>query len=146
MQPGIFAKTFVRPTVEEVFDAVARHGLRCVQFNFACAGLPSLPEEIDPPLATRIRKAASERRIGIAAISSTFNMIHPDVKERRDGLRRLNVIAGRCGEVGASLLTLCTGTRDPQNMWRSHPDNDSTEAWRDLLVTMKKALTIADKH
>jgi len=31
-------------------------------------------------------------------------------------------------------------------MWRRHPDNDSPEAWRDLTVSMTKALTIADKH
>ncbi len=37
MRLGIFAKTFTRPTVEEVFDAVRAHGLRCVQFNLSCA-------------------------------------------------------------------------------------------------------------
>jgi sugar phosphate isomerase/epimerase len=146
MQLGIFAKTFMRPTVEEVFQAVARHGVHCVQFNFASAGVPSLPAEIDPLLATRIRKAASERRVAIAAISGTFNMIHPDVGERREGLRRLNVIAGACAEIGANLVTVCTGTRDPANMWRFHPENGSIGAWRDLLATMKKALTIAAKH
>ena len=31
-------------------------------------------------------------------------------------------------------------------MWRHHPDNDSPEAWRDLVVTMTKALTTANKH
>jgi sugar phosphate isomerase/epimerase len=146
MQLGIFAKTFTRATVEEVFQAVARHGVHCVQFNFASAGVPSLPAEIDPLLATRIRKAASEHRVGIAAVSGTFNMIHPDIAERREGLRRLNVIAGACAEIGTNLVTLCTGTRDAANMWRFHPENDSAGAWRDLLVTMKKALTIAAKH
>ena len=48
MRLGIFAKTFSRPTVEGVFDAVREHGLNCVQFNMACAGLPSLPDHIAP--------------------------------------------------------------------------------------------------
>ena len=146
MQLGIFAKTFACPTVEEVFDAVAKHHLRCVQFNFTCAGLPSLPDEIELELAKRIRKSAAERRIAIAAVSGTFNMIHPDVKRRRDGLHKLGVIAAACEPIGATLVTLCTGTRDPVNMWSHHPDNDSPEAWRDLTVSMTKALTIADKH
>ena len=51
MRLGIFAKTFARPTLEETLDAVAGHGLACVQFNMACAGLPTLPEEIEPELA-----------------------------------------------------------------------------------------------
>ncbi len=136
MKLGIFAKTFARPTVEEVFDAVARHRLRCVQFNFASAGLPSLPERIEPEQLDRIRDAAEERRIAIAAVSGTFNMIHPEARRRREGLRGLGVVASACARLGASLVTLCTGTRDPLDPWRRHPDNDAPEAWRDLQVTM----------
>jgi sugar phosphate isomerase/epimerase len=146
MIPGIFAKTFTRPSVEEVFAAVAKQHLRCVQFNFACAGLPSLPDAVEPALLERIRKSAAERRIEIAAISGTFNMIHPDPRQRRDGLRRLGVIAGACAGLGAEIITLCTGSRDAENMWRRHPDNDSSAAWRDLHVTLTKALTTADKY
>lgn len=146
MTLGIFAKTFARPTVDEVFRAVAKLHLRCVHFNFACAGLPSLPDEIEPALAKHIRKAAAEHRLAIAGVSATFNMIHPDAARRRDGLHKLGVIAGACESLGTSLITLCTGTRDPEAMWRHHPQNDSPEAWHDLLVTMTKALTLADKH
>jgi sugar phosphate isomerase/epimerase len=146
MQPGIFAKIFARPSVDEVFDAVARLHLRCVQFNFACAGLPSLPENVTPETCARIRKSAAAHRIAIAAVSGTFNVIHPDAAQRRDGLRKLGIIAAACESIGTGLITLCTGTRDPQDMWRPHPDNDSPEAWRDLMVAMTKALTIADKH
>src|SRR6185436_2860859 len=102
---GIFAKTFVRPSVEGVFDAVAQHGLRCVQFNFSSAGLPTVPEAVDPPLVERIRRAA--RSLSIAAVSGTFNMIHPDARHRRDGLRRLTLLARACAELGAPVLTLC---------------------------------------
>jgi sugar phosphate isomerase/epimerase len=146
MQPGIFAKTFARPTVEEVFAAVARHRLHCVQFNFACAGLPSLPDLIEPELADRIRRSAAEHCINIAAVSGTFNLVHPDGKQRRDGLRKLGVIAGACERLGTRTVTLCTGTRDPEDLWRPHPDNDAPGTWRDLLVSVTEALTIADKH
>lgn len=143
---GIFAKTFNRSAIEEVFDAVAAHGLRYVQFNFASAGLPSMPDLIEPHFVECIRKAAAERRIAMVAVSGTFNMIHPDVQQRRDGLRRLNTIASACEGLGTSVVTLCTGTRDPNDMWRRHADNDSPEAWRDLLVTLTDALTIADQQ
>jgi sugar phosphate isomerase/epimerase len=146
VQLGIFAKTFARPTVEEVFDAVAGHGLRCLQFNFACAGLPSLPDQVEPALLDRVRKAATERRLTLAAVSATFNMIHPDPQQRRAGRRRLDVIAGTCARLDTRLVTLCSGTRDPEDMWRRHPDNDSPAAWRDLRTALNKALTTADKH
>lgn len=146
MTPGIFAKTFARPSVGEIFRAVAKLHLRAAHFNYACAGLPSLPDEIDPALADRVRKSAAEHRVAIVGVSGTFNMIHPDAQQRRDGLRKLEVIAGACEHLGTKLITLCTGTRDTENMWRHHPENDSPAAWKDLRIAMTKALTIADKH
>ncbi len=145
MRLGIFAKTFVRPTLEETLDAVKAHGLDCVQFNMSCAGLPTLPERIDAELCDRIRMALADRHITMAAVSGTFNMIHPDRQERRDGMRRLQVLAQACPRMGTRIITLCTGTRDPDNMWRWHPDNDTPAAWQDLMDIVYEALDIAEK-
>jgi sugar phosphate isomerase/epimerase len=143
---GIFAKTFPRPTLEENLDAVRSHGLGVVQYNLACAGLPSLPERIEPRLAQQIGAAAASRRITIVAVSGTFNMIDP-VKERRDaGMRRLGQLAGACALLGTKIITLCTGTRDPDDMWRGHPANGRPDAWTDLLAAMEQALAIAEQH
>jgi len=143
---GLFARTFPRPAVEQVFDAVAAHGVSSLQFNFACAGLPSLPESLEPGLLERIRRAAGERGLALAAVSGTFNMIHPAPAQRQDGLRRLEVVAGACAALGTQVVTLCTGTRAPEDMWRHHPDNDTQEAWRDLLHSLTSALQIAERH
>jgi sugar phosphate isomerase/epimerase len=145
MRLGIFAKTFARLTVEAVFDAVRAHGLTCVQFNMACAGLPSLPERIDEELSERIRRAAAERGITLGAVSGTFNIIHPDPERRRVGLQRLRVLAGACRRLGVPVVTLCTGTCDPEDMWRRHPDNDSPAAWRDLLDSLRVAVQTAEE-
>jgi sugar phosphate isomerase/epimerase len=143
MRLGIFAKTFVRPTFDETLDAVGRHGLDCVQFNMTCAGLPALPDKIDPGLCKAIREALAARRIHMAAVSGTFNMIHPVPSIRRDGLNRLRTLAGACEALGTQIVTLCTGSRDPHDMWRRHPDNDSAQAWKDLLASMEEAIRIA---
>jgi sugar phosphate isomerase/epimerase len=143
---GIFAKTFPRPTLEENLDAVRAHGLGVVQYNLACAGLPSLPERIEPHLARQIHAAAAARGITIAAVSGTFNMIDP-IGERRDaGMRRLGQLAGACALLGTKIITLCTGTRDPDDMWRGHPANGRPDAWADLLVAMEQALVLAEVH
>jgi sugar phosphate isomerase/epimerase len=143
---GIFAKTFPRPTPEENLDAVRRHGLGVVQYNMACAGLPSLPERITPGLARRIDAAASSRGIALAAVSGTFNMIDPVSERREVGLRRLGELAGACALLGTDVITLCTGTRDPDDMWRGHPANARPDAWADLLAAMERALAIAEEH
>lgn len=143
---GLFARTFPRPTIEEVFAAAAQYGVDCVQFNFACAGQPSLPDRLDPTLLERIRRAAQLHHLSLAAVSGTFNMIHPDPAQRRAGLARLEVIGAACPLLGTRVVTLCTGTRDPQDMWRPHPDNDTQEAWQDLLGSLRQALATADRH
>jgi sugar phosphate isomerase/epimerase len=145
MHIGIFAKTFQRGSFLEVFEVVSAHGLRCVQFNMACAGLVSMPDQIDLELMRAVRETASRYGIGIAAVSGTFNMIHPDARQRSEGLRRLRVLAEACAGLGTSVITLCTGTRDAENMWRRHPDNDTREAWRDLLASMEEAVAIGEK-
>jgi hypothetical protein len=40
---GIFAKTFSRPSLEEILDAVVAHHLYETQFNMSVVGLPSMP-------------------------------------------------------------------------------------------------------
>ena len=146
MRLGIFARTFSRPTVEGVFDAVKEHALNCVQFNMACAGQPTLPDHISPSLATRIRDASMNRGLEIAAVSGTYNMTHPDPEVRRADLRRLRTLASACHGMGTSVITLCTGTRDPEDMWRWHPENASSQAWSDLLFSMEAALRIAEEE
>jgi sugar phosphate isomerase/epimerase len=145
MRLGIFARTFTRPTLEATLDAVRVHGLDCVQFNMACAGLGAMPERIDEEECRRIRHAVGERAITLAAVSGTFNMIHPEPRRRQDGLRRLRALAEACPQIGTSVITLCTGTRDPEDMWRRHPDNDTAAAWHDLLAVMREAVGIAEE-
>lgn len=146
MTPGIFARTFVRSSVEEVLAAAALPGLRCVQFNFACAGLNPLPEHCPDSLLERIRQAAAARGLAIAAVSGTWNMAHPHPAERRAGLRALPTLLEAARRLEAPVVTLCTGSRDPVNMWRAHPDNDTPAAWKDLTATLEPALAMAARQ
>ncbi len=143
MQIGVMAKHLARPTLAETLAAVRSYGIHSIQFNFECVGLPTLPDEIAPELASRIRQELAAQDVSMAAVSGTFNMIHPDAARRADGLRRLRVLAAACPTLGTAVITLCTGTRDPHHMWRRHPDNDTPEAWRDLLAAMEQAVVSA---
>lgn len=146
MKLGIFAKTFVRPSLEQTLDAVRDNGLDVVQFNMSCAGMSSMPARLDPEIASRVGKESKARGITIAAVSGTFNMAHPERRVRREGLARLDNLAGMCEAMGTGVITLCTGSRDPDNMWRRHPDNRSAQAWNDLVSSMEAALLVAERH
>jgi sugar phosphate isomerase/epimerase len=143
MQIGILMGTFARPTLEARLDAVKACGLGCVQLSMGCAGLPAMPDEIPPELVARIRREADARGITIASLEGTFNMSHPEAEHRRTGLRRLRVLAAACQPLGTAKIHLCTGTRDRDSMWRRHADNDSPEAWRDMVACVREATDIA---
>lgn len=146
MQIGIMSGTFARATLEEALDAAANHGISCMQFNLSSAGVTKIPTHIDADLCDKVREEMGVRNIAMTALGGTYNMIHPDVQRRTDGLRDLRVLASACERLGTSVITLCTGSRDPDNMWRRHPDNDTPEAWDDLVVSMHQAIEVAEEY
>jgi len=143
VQIGILLGTFGGGTLETRLDAMKACGLDCAQVSMDCAGLPAMPDQISPELAGRIRREAAARGIRIASLQGTFNMSHPDAEHRRTGLRRLRVLAEACPQMGTGKIHLCTGTRDRDNMWRRHPDNDLPETWRDMVACVREAAEMA---
>jgi sugar phosphate isomerase/epimerase len=142
---GIFAKTFAGSSPGEVFRPAAAAGFSAVQYNMACSGLPSMPDDIPTAAAQNVGESAASSGLSIAAISGTYNMIHPDPAIRSKGHERLAALAAACRAMNTNLITLCTGTRDPEDQWRDHRENRSAAAWKDLLSSMEVAIGIADK-
>jgi sugar phosphate isomerase/epimerase len=146
MDLGIFAKTFPRPTLEQTLDAIADRGITHVQFNMSCVGLPTLPERMDEDLCVWIARCFRERGLTMAAISGTFNLCDPDSTRLAENLRRLEFLASACRWLDTRIITLCTGTRDSEDMWKWHPENVRRTTWRHLVDAIRKAATIADRH
>lgn len=145
MQLGIFARTFAGSDPAAVLAAVRAAGYSRTQYNMVCSGLPAMPDEIPDDTIDALSAAAAEGGVEILAMSATYNMIHPDPAVREAGHVRLETLAAASRGV-TGLLTLCTGTRDAEDQWRAHPDNDTPEAWRDLLTSMERAVSIAERH
>jgi sugar phosphate isomerase/epimerase len=139
MKIGIFAKTFAAQGALPVLAAVRDAGYDTCQFNLACAGLPALPDAVPPAIIAAIAEARAATGVSIAALSGTANLIHPDAAVRELGLQRLAVVIAAAAELGVPMVTLCTGTRDPDDPWRHHPGNTAPEAWADLLASLRTA-------
>jgi sugar phosphate isomerase/epimerase len=146
MNLGVMTTVLPRPSIEAVAEGVRAAGLTAVQLNLDSAGLEPLPEELDQTTARRIGAAFADRGIEVAAVSGTFNAIHPDRAYRTECARRVGRLAGRCSLLGTRVITLCTGTRHPTNMWRHHPDNDHPEAWLEMLETMMTLVEYAEEY
>jgi sugar phosphate isomerase/epimerase len=146
MQLGIFAKTFQRDSLEQTLYAIVNLGLTHVQFNLSCAGLPTLPQRLEEDYCIWIARSFRERGLTMAAISGTFNLCDPDSDRLQENLHRLGVLAEACRWLDTRIITLCTGTRDPDDMWRWNPDNVRRSTWEVLSASLGQAVRIADRH
>ena len=142
---GIFARTFPRASAGEAAAAVAAAGFGLVQLNLSAVGLPTLPgpaetSELD---FGAIGRAFEESGIGVWGLSASYNMVHPDPAVRAGQTAAAVALIGRAPELGVTAVTLCTGSRDPDNMWHRHPGNDEPSAWHDLRASLDALLPAA---
>lgn len=140
---GIFAKTFKRESAVEVAAEVKRAGFAVAHWNFAAIGRPTLAGGLPDEAFSEVRVAFEDAGLAIPSVSATFNAIGPDVERRADETRQAADLVRRARLLGADVVTLCTGTRDPQDMWRAHPGNAADAAWRDLLATLDSLMDAA---
>lgn len=104
---GIFARSFRRDTPGAVAEAVARAGYA---------------------LGTGTSPAIGRAGVGIPSVSATYNLIHPDAGLRAAQTAQAVRLIGLAPDLGAEVVTLCSGTRDPDDIWRAHPRNLATDA------------------
>ena len=123
--------------------AVGGAGYALAHWNFAAIGLSTLGEDVDDTCVTTVRDAFDAAGVRIPSVSATYNVIHPDVALRADQTAAAVRLIGLVPALGADVVTLCTGTRDPENMWRDHPDNALDDAWTDLRRTLDILLEAA---
>ena len=67
MRLGIFAKTFPGVGPEPVLRAVAEAGFETAQYNFACSGLPSMPDSVAPEAAAEVARASASSGVSATA-------------------------------------------------------------------------------
>jgi sugar phosphate isomerase/epimerase len=146
MKLGIFAKTFEASRPDVALAAARAAGYEAVQYNMACSGLDALPMEVPEIVAQAVQIAARHSGVEIAAVSATYNMIHPDPLEREKGRKSFAAIGAAARTIGTGLLTVCTGSRDPQNQWHYHPDNDTPDAWSEMCREFALVLPIAEQY
>jgi sugar phosphate isomerase/epimerase len=134
------------PGLAQNLDAMAAAGGVGSQFDLASAVGTTFPDDLSDEQIQAIRDGFIQRRIELSALSGTYNMIDPDPQKRAVGEKSLAKLIAWAPQLGTKIVTLCTGSRDPESMWRRHPDNDKDDAWADLLVQVESAVRTAERH
>ncbi len=144
MQVGTMSGTFQRPTLEESLDASLEHDIRHLQFNWGSAHPSgSLPEVIDE-IAIYAGAEFKKRDMVVAAVAGNANMVDIDPENRQKAIDKVLMIIPACARIGTNVIATCTGSRNPESMWRDHPDNQSAETWKTLRNTLEQILPAAE--
>ena len=146
MKVGVFAKTFEGEDPDTVLTACKAAGFDAVQYNMSCSGLAPLPGSISDEIADQIGVASDRAGVTVAAVSATYNMVHPDEAQRRAGRRGFRAIAAAAGRMGTNLVTVCTGSKDERDQWLHHKANGNPETWTEMCREFEVILGVADQH
>ena len=139
---------------EVLFAKMKERGFEAVQFAFSSIaeteftpnGQIEIPAVIPSAAIQAVRENAEKYGIPVEVINGTFNMAHPDRGIREEGIRRFEILCRAAKELGAKYISLCSGTRNADHLWSPHPDNDTQEAWNDMLDTVSRCTKIAEEY
>ena len=145
MKLGFFSPEISGTDVEEVFAKARTLGFSQVQYDFFTSHHEEMPASFFPDELARIAAAAKENGIEITAINGTFNMVDPDRERLEEYIRRFTRIAEAAAYLGCKIVTLCTGSKSPEGMWRYSPETAKEEVFTELLETTRKILPVAEK-
>jgi sugar phosphate isomerase/epimerase len=141
---GIMTRHVVRPSIEEVAVAIRGLGLTVVQLGLDAAGPEVLPERLTETDARRIAAAFRAAGVRVAAVSGTFNVLDPERARLHANLERFAHLCEACGWLETRVVTACSGTRNPDSMWRHHPANQQPDAWEELLERTGRLVAAAE--
>ena len=144
---GAFARIFRRSTADELAEAFEAFELTQVQLNLSALGLPTIPPQDERRRLDlgAIRRSFAVRGREIWGISATYNTAHPEANIRRTATHEAARFIATLAESGATAATLCSGSRDSQNMWGRHPETKTEAAWRDFRESLDLLIPAAEE-
>lgn len=145
MELGIFSKTY-EGDLETVFRRIQADGLTATQFNLTTAGLETMPLVYNKDDLDEVKRISKKYNIKLAALSGTFNMIDPDSKARNDGIKRFRVLCEIANYLNIPVISLCTGSKNPNDKWAWDDRNLKDSSWNDLLKTTKQIINYAKEY
>lgn len=146
MEIGVFSKTYETRDLRDTYRRMTGQGIYHTQFNLANAGLATLPEDIRDEDIEQIRKLTEEFGITIDAITGTFNMIDPDEEARGKGCGQFAVQCRIARELNIPVVSLCTGSKNPESKWKWHDDNLKRSSWDELMRSTEAVLKYAEDN
>lgn len=146
MDLGIFTRTWTNLSVSEAFKEMRKVNLHKTQFKMSCVGYPTIPSSYENSVIDKIKEESKNNKVDILAISGTFNLVDPNEKRLHENIKHFKILCQIANELNVPIITLCTGTKDRENMWKFHQDNNTQQVWKEMCHNLKKIIKYAEKY
>lgn len=154
---GVCTSDFSPLPAELSFAKAAQAGFAAVQLSLSSTAesgytadgaieFPDCASDECALLARAVSSASEKYGIEVVSVNGTFNMAHPDSEVRLEGVRRYDALLSLSREIGSGIVTLCSGTRYRPHLWRYSAENNTKDAWADMLDTMLRVTEKAEKY
>ena len=142
---GIRAHDIENLPLEELVQEIASKGLTSVQLALG-KSLSNVNTEVgslSPGLARYVGSMFSKYNVQIAVLGCYFNMIHPDLVERRKGIERFKEHIRFARDFGCSIVATETGNVNPEIFYteenfKERPFLEVVESVRELVKEAEK--------
>lgn len=154
MRIGVCTTDFAPHPAMQLFRKMADMGFAVAQLAFCSiteCGFTASPEiEIPGAVSVEaldtIRRASRETGVPIGAVNGTWNMAHPDKAIREEGLRRFSGFLDAVAALECPIVSLCSGSRSRESLWRFDAATALPDAWDDMLDSMRRATAMAEQR
>lgn len=143
---GVRAHDFGQGGPEEIAGRLAGYGITSVQLalskSFPVVG--NNPGQLNLSFAKEVRDAFAAQGITIAVLGCYINPIHPDPQARELSLRRFEEHLRFAHDFGCAIVGTETGSRNANCSY--HPDNQSEEAFMELVGSVRRLAKSAENY
>lgn len=146
MELGVFSRTYEISDLEETYNRMTSQGIYHTQLNLSNAGMPIFPNDINEKRIDDIKRLSNQYRITLDALTGTFNMIDPEEAARKKGCAQFEIQCKIARLLNIPIVSLCTGSKNPESKWKWHDDNKKQSSWDDLMRTTYQILKYAEDN
>jgi L-ribulose-5-phosphate 3-epimerase len=142
---GIRAHDIENLPLEELVQEVAGKGLTSVQLALSKSldGVNTELGSLSPGFARYVASAFSKHNVQIAVLGCYFNMIHPDLVQRRKGIERFKEHIRFARDFGCSIVATETGNVNPEIFYTE--ENFKEEPFLEVVASVSELVKEAEK-
>lgn len=145
MNIGIRAHDIENLPLEELVQEIASKGLTSVQLALSKSleGVNTNLGSLSPGLARYVANVFSKHHVQIAVLGCYFNMIHPDLVERKKGLERFKEHIRFARDFGCSIVATETGNVNPEIFYTE--ENFNEKPFLEVVESVSELVKEAEK-